>query len=311
MGGSGGFFHGYTDMDKIKEMVEEARTKTKSESYETEVSEKLNELLVEFNNRDTDKIHSHLDTIKSLLEQDIDGTVELRFGGSVSKHTYVDGLSDIDCLVLLKDPQLASMSSQQVLQYFQEKIIQRLGKNGNVSIGNLAVTIEYQDGTKIQLLPAIKIGSGFVIPATSGTQWSKIIRPDKFATRLTIVNQICNGKVVPAIKLVKAIIYKLLPKEQCLTGYHIESIAIEAFKSYSGPMTTKAITEHFFEKAKDLVKQNIRDRTGQSVNVDDYLGNEGSTLRIAISNSLDQISRNINSANARADITAWLSMFEE
>lgn len=311
MGGSGGFFHGYTNTNRIKQMVEQAAAKTRSEAVEIEVAERLNELLVEYNDRNAEKIGLYLNKIKELLQEDIEGTLDLRFGGSISKHTYVDGLSDVDCLVHLKDPQLESMSPRQVLEYFREKLEQRLGKLVKVSIGDLTVTVEYLDGTKIQLLPAIKRGAGLVIPASRGDRWSNIIRPDRFAERLTEVNQACNGKVVPTIKLVKAIINRLLPDERRLTGYHVESLAIEIFKSYTGSTTIKSMIERFFDRAKDLVMRNIRDKTGQSVNVDDYLGSENSGLRQVISYDLDNISRNIKNANAQAEASSWLAAIGE
>lgn len=310
MGGSGGFFYRYKP-DQIKPMVEEAAIKTRTEEFEVEVSDRLNELLIEYNDRDVEKIRSYLDKIKELLQEDIVGTVDLRFGGSITKRTYVDGLSDVDCLVHLKDPALQSMSPKDVLQYFKEKIEQRLGRFVDVSVGNLAVTIEYPDGTKIQLLPAIDRGAGVVIPASRGNTWSNVIHPDRFAERLTEVNQACNSKVVPAIKLVKGITNKLLPEKHHLTGYHIESLAIEVFKTYTGRMTIKAMVERFFEGAKDLVMHTIKDKTGQSVHVDDYLGGENSRLRQTISNDLDNISRKIKNANTRAETSAWLEAIGE
>lgn len=311
MGGSGGFFRGYTDTNQLKQMVEQAAAKTRSETVEIEVAERLDELLIEYNDRDAEKIRAYLNKIKELLQEDIEGTIDLRFGGSISKHTYVDGLSDVDCLVHLKDPQLESMSPQQVLQYFREKIEQRLGKLVQVSIGDLAVTVEYPDGTKLQLLPTVKRGAGLIIPTSRGNTWSNIIHPDKFAERLTEVNQACNGKVVPTIKLVKAITNRLIPEEHRLTGYHIESLAIEIFKSYSGSITIKSMIERFFERAKDLIMRNIRDKTGQSVNVDGYLGSENSGLRQAISHDLENISRNIMNANTQADASSWLEAIGE
>ena len=310
MGGTGGFLYRYKP-DQIKPMVEEAATRARSEEFEVEVSERLNELLIEYNDRDVEKIRRYLDKIRELLQEDIEGTLDLRFGGSISKHTYVDGLSDVDCLVHLKDPALQSMSPKEVLQYFKEKIEQRLGRLVDVSVGNLAVTIEYPDGSKIQLLPAINRGAGVVIPASRGDTWSNVIRPYRFAERLTEVNQACNNKVIPAIKLVKGIINRLLPEEHHLTGYHIESLAIEVFKTYTGRITIKAIVERFFERAKDLVMHNIKDKTGQSVHVDDYLGGENSRLRQAISNDLDNISREIKNANTQAETSAWLEAIGE
>lgn len=311
MGGSGGgFLYGYKP-DEIKPMVEEAAIRTRNEEFEAEVSERLNELLVAYNDRDVETTHRYLDQIKELLQEDIEGTVEVRFGGSITKRTYVDGLSDVDCLVHLKDPDLQSMSPREVLQYFKEKIEQRLGRLVDVSVGNLAVTVKYPDGTEIQLLPAVHGETGLVIPSSRGDQWSNIIRPEIFAERLTEVNQSCNNKMVPTIKLVKGILNNILSPEHNLTGYHVESLALEIFKTYTGKMTAKAMTEHFFNRAKDLVTHNIRDRTGQSIHVDDYLGNENSGLRQAVSDNLDKISREFTNANTRTEASTWLAAIGE
>jgi hypothetical protein len=166
--------------------------------------------------------------------------------------------------------------------------------------------VTFNDGNEIQLLPAIKKGDGYKIPAEDGGSWSNIIRPDKFAKRLTEINQSCGAKVIPVIKLVKGI-NSLLPDVQQLKGYHIESIAIEVFKSYpdSQPKTPKAMLKYFFEKAKDIIRKPIKDRTGQSRNVDDYLGQENSTSRMQISNTLDIIYRRMKLADDVRQASQW------
>ena len=69
--------------------------------------------------------------------------------------------------------------------------------------------------------------------------------------------------------------------------------------------------EHFFDRSKELVMRNIKDRTGQSVHVDDYLGSENSSLRKAISGDLDKISRQISNANSQGETTKWLAAVGE
>ena len=141
------------------------------------------------------------ETIREALLEDIEGTIDLRFGGSIQKYTYVDGLSDIDCLVLLKDPELESLSPKDVLDYFRSKLEDRLKNAEAISIGKLAATIRYKDGTAIQLLPAIRKGAGYVISTAGGERWSSIIRPRKFAEALTKVGLlgikiwICKGEI--------------------------------------------------------------------------------------------------------------------
>lgn len=312
MGGSGrtGFFDTRADINVLQRRLRAAEEHTKDETYEQELAGRTNELLVQYNDRDVEKIGTYLATIREVLQEDIEGAVDLRFGGSIQKHTYVDGLSDIDCLVLLKDPELENLSPREVLDYFKTKLEDRLKDVEAVTVGDLAATIRYEDGTEIQLLPAIRKGAGYVISTTGGEEWSNIIRPDKFASALTKTNQECGGKVVPTIKLTKAV-FANLPERYQLTGYHIESLAIEVFKAYSGVKTTKHMLEYFFDKAEDLVLKHIRDKTGQSLNVDEYLGPESSPQRIAISTEMNRISRRMKNANAARLPTEWLRTIGE
>lgn len=312
MGGTGGavFFSPKSEISNLQRRLRESEANTKDESYEQELAGRVNGLLVQYNDRDIDKIGSYLETIREVLQEDSEGTIDLRFGGSIQKHTYVDGLSDIDCLVLLKDPELENLSPKEVLNYFTTKLGDRLKNVEAVSVGNLATTIRYEDGTEIQLLPAIRKGSGYAISTTRGDNWSSIIRPEKFAGALTKTNQDFGGKIVPTIKLVKAA-FANLPERYQLTGYHVESLAIEAFKSYQGPKTTKHMLEHFFERAQDLVLKHVKDKTGQSLNVDDYLGSENSSLRKAVSTEMNRISRRMKNANAAGLSSEWLRTIGE
>ena len=126
-------------------------------------------------------------------------------------------------LVLVNNTFWETSSPQTVLEDFAGKIQERL-KNTKVSPpGNLAVTIRYSDGCEIQLLPAIKTATGFRIadPLAEG-KWSNVVRPKAFAQKLTDVNQACSGRVVPVIKLFKAAVQKVFPKDLKISGYHAE-----------------------------------------------------------------------------------------
>ena len=83
--------------------------------------------------------------------------------------------------------------------------IRRQLPNNRVQVGWLAVTVKYPDETEIQLLPAIRTKTGGVRIAQHGTnRWSKVVHPEKFAERLAEVNAKKDGRVVPIIKLAKA-----------------------------------------------------------------------------------------------------------
>lgn len=310
--GGGGYSSGGSS-DEYKEIIEETREKTKNVEYEARVNDRITEHLAESNARDAELTKEHLDELKEIVETDIGGTVDLRFGGSVSKHTYVEGLSDTDVLMLIEKTDLVDKNPQEVLKYIKSRLAEAHLRNvEDIRIGKLAVTVRYKDGTEIQLLPAVRKGDGYKIPSQKTGEWSNIIRPDKFASRLTEVNQSCNSKVIPVIKLVKRI-NSQLPEDQQLSGYHIESLAIEAFKSYpdSKEKTTKEMLKYFFEKAKNDVRSPIKDKTGQSIHVDDYLGAEDSRARMRISYTLDRVHRKMKNADELESIEEWDAILGE
>lgn len=305
MGASGGNFN--ISPEDYKVYYEEMKEKTRDNQFETDVAETISDLLTEYNNRDSDAIQAHLEKIKAILEEEFGGIINLKFGGSVKKHTYVDGLSDIDVLVLINKCELSNLSPKEALEAVTQKIRElRLKDIKSIEVGSLAVTLTFSDDRIIQLLPAIRSGEGYKIANEKGDNWSSVIRPDKFAERLTEVNQDNGGKVVPVIKLVKGI-NSQLPESLQLKGYHIESIAIEAFKAYpeDAPKTSKTMLKYFFEKAKDIIKEPIRDRTNQSINVDDDLGPENSDKRKRLSATFDIIYRGMRDADETGDVSRW------
>lgn len=311
MGGGGGVFGGNYTPDKYKEIIRQSRESTQDAQFETTVNEKINERLGGYS-RDSDTTREHLDEIKDIIVEDTIGTVEMRFGGSVTKHTYVDGLSDVDVLVIIDKSELSESSPQEVLKYIKKKLIDANSENiEDITVGKLAVTVKFSGGEEIQLLPAIRRGEGYKISSEKGDNWSNIIRPDKFAGKLTEINQSCNGKVVPVVKLVKGIISQL-PEDQRLTGYHIESIAIEVFKSFPDSNSrTKAMLSYFFEKAKDVVKSPIEDKSNQSIHVDDSLGPRNSQERMRASYTLDRIARRMKNADEVGSVEEWESILGE
>lgn len=291
--------------ENCNQKIYEEKEYIRDERFETSVNDIMGELLAGYN-RDTDITRDKLDDIKCIIKDDITGIIEMRFGGSVSKHTYVDGLSDIDVLVIVNKSEFSELNPRDILEIVKKKLDDNLSNVKEIHIGRLAVTAKFLDGEEIQLLPAIKIGEGYKIPDQNGDNWSNIIRPDKFAEKLTEVNQSCNGKVVPVVKLAKDIITQF-PEDRRLKGYHIESLAIEVFKSYpeSNPRTPKIMLRHFFEKAKDIVSRPIKDKTNQSIHVDDYLGQEYSAERMRVSYDLDSIARKIKNADDIGSVKEW------
>ena len=132
--------------------------------------------------------------------------------------------------------------------------------------GKLAVTVKYSDKTEIQLLPAIRTKTGGVRIAQHGTRrWSKIAHPEKFAEKLAQVNASRDGRVVPVVKLAKAMADCFITQgDRKLSGYHMESLAIDAFADYKGSLDSKTMLNRLFRHSAKAVMSPNTDSTGQS-----------------------------------------------
>jgi hypothetical protein len=294
------FWRGY-DPDEASRKIRNEEARALEDAFETAVNRYLAQQLSEYNDRDVDAVARILRLISTDLAEEAGGVIDLLFGGSVAKHTYVDGLSDVDALVLFDRTELSDSPPAALRELLAQITRSRYGRE-HVTVGNLAVTAEIQ-GQTIQLLPALRTSTGYKISSWDGQGWIHI-HPEEFADRLTSANKRNGGKLIPTIKLVKAIT-ATLPEKQQLTGYHTEALAIEAFKDYEGPSSPKAMVLHFFSQASSLTRRPMADPTGQSSSLDGYLGEPDSTQRRTISLAVDRIARRIRNADAMRSLDQW------
>ena len=262
-------------------------------------------LLVRYNRRNTQTVTNRLENLCRFLRQEGD-VVQTMFGGSVKKGTYVTGLSDVDVLLIVNESSLVNRSPSEAIDYVWDAIQRRLPQNA-VRAGKLAVTVSYSDGTEIQILPAIRTRTGIRIAEPGSTKWSNVAQPDNFAKKLTEVNAARDGRVVPVVKLAKAMAdcFTTRPSRK-INGYHMESLAIDAFKGYQSPLDPKSMLIHFLGHSIEAVKRPITDSAGQSRYVDEYLGQADSKLRERASTYFGQMRGKVNSCKTR---TAFNALF--
>jgi hypothetical protein len=308
MGGSGG--GGSYGTRRPKELRDELRraTSEREEEFRPVLQEILDSYLTRFNDRDSEKIASRRSEIQDILKDELDTKIDLPFGGSVAKHTYVDGISDVDSLLVLRNTSSEDFKPSEIRDRVCERL-QRELDDASVTTGRMAVTVSFNDGTELQLVPAVREGDGFRVPSAVADRWSRI-RPKRFQEALSKRNEECNGKLVPTIKLAKAVNANL-PERNQLTGYHIESLGIQAFRGYDGTKTTSAMLPKFMERISQDVKKPIKDSTGQSIHVDDYLGKANSADRLRISNTFERIAKKMRSASGAQSRDQWHEIFGE
>lgn len=306
MGGGGGGSYTNWKADQLSRAVREDLEKSAAE-FDTQLAEYLAELLTSFNTRDTELVHDRLDEAKAALQEEMETTLDQLFGGSVAKRTYIDGFSDIDSLLILKTSRFGTKSPETILTRMENILRDHLSPAIQVEHGRMAITLSYPDGMKIQLLPALQIGTELRVPSGRHDDWSSI-NPEAFQNALKKRNGECGGKLVPTIKLAKAVV-GMLPEKYRLSGYHVESMAIAAFKNYNDTKTTEKMLPLFFDRAKSLVLSPIRDKTGQSVHVDEYLGEENSPIRQEVGHILSGIAKRMRNASAGKSRAQWKEIF--
>jgi hypothetical protein len=265
----------------------------------------LQDFLAQITDRDADETRNRVGEVAEALGEATQ-IETLLFGGSVAKHTYVDGLSDVDALVVLDREGTRGLSPQQVLDKFQAELRDKISAKEVESVdrGDLAVTVRYRDGTELQLLPAVRSGSKIAIPDSSGTGWNQT-NPKRFQRELSRQNERLNNALVPTIKLIKSLVGDL-PAQQRLSGYHTEAVCLDAARSFRGPKTPRALLIHVLDHAAQRVRRPIRDVTGQSRNVDGYLGSANSARRRLVSQALASLGRRLEAATS---INQWRAMF--
>lgn len=305
MGGGGSSYTNWKS-DKLAEAVRKDTEESGAE-YQVALAGYFNELLGAFNGRDVELVHKRLDRVKESLQDELESTFDQMFGGSVAKHTYVDGLSDIDSLLVINGSKFEREGPEKVLDQIVAILRPRIGDEATIDHGAMAVTVSYEDSMTIQLLPAIRSEGGLRIPAARQNRWSEI-DPDAFRNALVKSNSECGGKLVPTIKLAKAVIGNL-PEKYQLAGYHVESLAVVAFQGYKGEKTTASMLPYFFDRAKDLVLKAIRDPSGQSTHVDEYLGPDDSAVRQEVSHVLGGITKRMRTASASQSKGQWEALF--
>jgi predicted nucleotidyltransferase len=306
MGGSGGGRYRGPSTQDLQRKIEQAQEQER-QRLDGDVNEMLQKLLASFNDRDIETTERRLSEIRNILGETVE-VDNILLGGSVAKHTDVNGISDVDALVILNREDLGGEPAQTLLDVFYEMLDQSLPRDevAMVNKGRLAVTVKYRDSSEIQLLPALRSGQTISIAAADGKGWNDT-QPKVFQRELTKANDRLNKGLVPAIKLMKSIVSDF-PTQKQLTGYHIEAMALETASGYRGPNTPKRLLIHLLDHAADRVLRPIVDSTGQSRTIDSYLGKADSIERRNISQALEGMKRRLEAAMT---VAQWRAVFGE
>ena len=143
-------------------------------------------------------------------------------------------------------------------------IIKRRLPNNPVQAGKLAVTIKYSDKTEYSCCPPYELRvEAFGSPNTELAGGAKL-RTRKVCEKLAKVNASRDSRVVPVIKLAKAMADCFITREdRKFSGYHIESLAI-GLRRLSGSLDPKTMLNRLYRHSTKAVMSPMTDSTGQS-----------------------------------------------
>ncbi len=158
-GGGGGPFVGRSPSE-LAQQVRRTEDATSIKEFETQLGALLGQKLASANSRDVALVSDRLDEIKAALEGPLENSIDSLFGGSVAKNTYVDGMSDVDSLLILDNSALEASRPSRAISEVAKIIKSEIGNEADVTTGKLAVTVNYADGMQLQLLPALRFGDG-------------------------------------------------------------------------------------------------------------------------------------------------------
>ncbi len=304
MAGGGGYFP--SNPSKMRDLIAQAQDTTEQQRLDANVNDLLADILAKANHRSPETTNKYLGDLRKILSADIE-VEQLLLAGSMAKNTYVDEQSDIDALAILDRADLAGKNPQDLLSEFHRCLKSDLSaaEVKDIKKGKMAVTVTNLDGTVIKLLPALRSQDKVSVPRPDGG-WNET-RPKAFQRHLSEANEKVNGALIPTIKLMKKVV-ATLPRQKQLTGYHCEALGLAAVKDYSGPMTCKALLLQVLDAASKRVMGPMRDTTGQSRVVDEYLGKAESVNRRVAADALAGLARRLKAATT---VEQWKRVLEE
>src|SRR4051812_3174104 len=121
----------------LQKKIRDAELEAAEKEFSPRLARRLNDLLSRVNDRDEVKTSQRLDQVRSVLGRELENEFVLRFGGSVAKHTFVDGISDVDMLVVMRG---TVDNPRSVLDQLSTRLSVKLKKQASVSTGRMAVT---------------------------------------------------------------------------------------------------------------------------------------------------------------------------
>jgi hypothetical protein len=194
-----------------------------------------------------DSLAGHLDVIEDFLT------------GSYIKQTQIKPKTDIDVFLVL-DPaywQKQNLQKPREMLSFVFRQLRKTYPRSTMRLDGQAVTVAFQDGFKLDVVPAFKTKEAYMIPSLKPPEWISC-NPKVHIELLTKINQAQNQTLKPLIKMVKC--WKVT-KSAALRSFHIELMAARIFSNTSDAMRADLVSGYprslsfFFQQACHLIDE--------------------------------------------------------
>ncbi len=286
MGGSGGGgAYGGGGGGRNTNAAARARTVTNVEEARIKEEQALQESLHRTRKPNDGEVRENVQRVVDDLNEKTKLNATAVLGGSASKGTYVEGISDHDAVVRIPTEAARGKGPREILALLAERIRDTHPAATDVRIGRMAVTV-VENGRETQYVPAVRDGRYMRFPVPGEDRWGNACQPRKFVDKLNRANARLEGAVKEAIRAFRLVQDKHLPKDQHLDGYHVESVALLAFRNYEKGKPRTKMVEDMVRAAAGILRKPVRDGTGQSLHVDDKWGAANSPERQATSHAL-------------------------
>lgn len=202
---------------------------------------------------------------------------EFAISGSLWKHTFAFGVSDIDVLCSVNSSELSP-------HHVVSRLASAFSSTSSIIKHQTHVTLPSPFGVTIDIVPVMVVSGEIVLIHSSGDRWVRA-RPELFATVLHHANLSSRNTLKPSIRVLKSLLSRC-SFAPLLKGHHIEAICMHASSEFAGNFKVTTLLEFILSQLPRLAGLHLVDTSGQLRFIDDYLGASDSNERRRLSTYL-------------------------
>lgn len=205
--------------------------------------------------------------------------------GSYKRGTIIRPPKDVDFFIVLKKDDYNDFSPAEVLNLLYAVVVDIFPEKEekSIRIQTHSITIDYENGFGIDVIPAFEDGENYRIPHVPKDDEDWLISNPKIHTELMQkANEITEGKLISTVKLIKAWKRDVCkPKGIKVRSFHLEMLALELLGDKKIESYQKALAEFFKISISYLQEPCLIDPANKDNCIDADLPNDSREALIA------------------------------